>query len=208
MLDRIEIEEVGPDPERVAEEIHKQLGYFEGAVELVDIAKSLDIVEIKMVPLANIEGALITTPSRSVGSILINKNSRPVRRCFTIAHELGHYLNPRHKEPNEGGFWCYKSDLFAYNLPMGANIDIFKKQEIEANYFASALLMPRNQIYGLLYDEPSLEEILYFAKLYEVSKEAMARRYVDLHSDSLAVFLVRMVWSDILLKETKCLLFA
>jgi Zn-dependent peptidase ImmA (M78 family) len=42
------------------------------------------------------EGALLTTAERDTGAIVVNKNASPQRQRFTLAHELGHLLNPWH----------------------------------------------------------------------------------------------------------------
>jgi Zn-dependent peptidase ImmA (M78 family) len=89
-LDRMAIEEAGPNSERLADAIHVQLGTSKGRVQLTDIATALNIVEIRYAPLKSFEGALLTTPERQNGSILINSRSRLERQRFTLAHELGH----------------------------------------------------------------------------------------------------------------------
>lgn len=187
MLDRIEIEEAGPNPDKTAAEIHKQLGYISQPVNLEDLASALDITAVRYEALNNIEGVLVTTPSRSVGAILINANSRPSRQRFTFAHELGHFLNPWHKEPTEGGFWCVGKDISSAGVTISKSMNDFEKQEVEANRFASELLMPRRQIVRELTDEPDIEQIIAYAALYQVSKEAMARRYIELHFLKVAV---------------------
>lgn len=97
MLDRIAIEDVGANAVRLAEAIHVQLGDRPGPVPVGEIARALDIVEIRMETLSNIEGALVTTPERGFGSILVNQNSSSRRRRFTIGHELLHFLSPTHR---------------------------------------------------------------------------------------------------------------
>ena len=46
-LDRMEIEEAGPNPERLAAAIHAQLQLKAGPVPVYEIAEALDIVEIR-----------------------------------------------------------------------------------------------------------------------------------------------------------------
>ena len=156
-------------------------------VDLDYLARCLDIVEIKYEPLRNIEGALITTSSRSIGSILVNNKSRKERRRFTLAHELGHFLNPWHKEPTKEGFWCIKGDISSSMMNVRRQMTIFDKQEIEANRFASELLMPSRQIKRSLERDVCLDEVFYLARTYGVSKEAMARRYVELRPEDIAI---------------------
>jgi len=66
-LDRIAIEEVGANPERVAQAIHDQLPGLKGAVPVYDIARALDIEEIREEALTSFEGALIATPEKGRG---------------------------------------------------------------------------------------------------------------------------------------------
>ncbi len=47
ILDRMELDEVGANPQRLAEAIHQQLGSGGGAVQVYDIARALDIVEVR-----------------------------------------------------------------------------------------------------------------------------------------------------------------
>jgi hypothetical protein len=61
------------------------------------------------------------------------------RRNFTLAHELGHlYLHKQLLERYNSTFWDYE-EKFVANLPD----DIIKRTEIQANLFASYLLIPQ-----------------------------------------------------------------
>lgn len=184
MLNRMEIEEAGPDPTKIALEVHRQIGK---AINLANLANELDIVEIKFEWLENFEGALVTDKSKDKGSILVNKNASRERKRFTIAHELGHFLNFSHVESSHDGFWCDKVDISSGTTDLRKTNDKFAKQEVEANRFACELLMPRNQIMKRLEDYGALDDVYDLARTFEVSKEAMARRYVELHPIVMAV---------------------
>jgi hypothetical protein len=101
-LDRMAIEDAGLNPDKLAAAVHAQLGLKTGAVPIHAIARALDIVDIREEPLRSMEGALIMRPDRDVGAILANANSSRQRRRYTVAHELGHFLNLWHQPPNEG----------------------------------------------------------------------------------------------------------
>ena len=73
-LDRMAIEDVGLNPQRLAEAIHDQLARLDGAVPIYEIAAALDIDEIREQPLSNLEAALVTTPERDRGRILLNQD--------------------------------------------------------------------------------------------------------------------------------------
>jgi len=181
------IEEAGPNSERLAEAIHVQLGTAKGRVPLADIATALNIIEIRYAPLKSFEGVLLTTPERQNGSILVNSYSRPERQRFTLAHELGHYLNVWHEPPDEGGFLCKSKEMRFGNYVVKPGRSQQEVQEIQANQFAIELIAPKSQIVAFSSDEPRVSEVLRIAAELELSKEAAARRYVKLHPGKIAV---------------------
>jgi hypothetical protein len=67
-LDRMAIEEAGPDPERIAASIHMQLALLSGPVPIHQVAEALDIVEIRQVPLKGLEGAFGDRARLALGS--------------------------------------------------------------------------------------------------------------------------------------------
>lgn len=192
ILDRMEVEEVGSNPVRLAAAIHDQLGSRPGSVPVEAIAKALDITAIVLEPLSTIEGALVTTPERDTGQILVNANALPRRQRFTIAHELGHFLNLWHVSTNPVGFGCSGNDLRA-NLREGLDRgrDRHRRQEAEANAFAIELLAPRKRLRPFLSGAPDLSQALALSDAFEISREAGARRYVECHQEPLAVVFSR-----------------
>lgn len=182
-LSRIDLEDVGVNPRRLAEAIHEQLGECPGVVPVKEIAAALDIHEIREEVLTSIEAALVTTPERDCGSILVNLRSGPQRRRFSIGHELYHFLNPFHVPPSPGWFWCSGSDMIAATP---SHTDRHTRQESEANAFAIELLAPRGRMRVYLRAKPDLSNVLRAATDLDISREAAARRYVELHHESLA----------------------
>ncbi len=184
----MEIEEAGPNPERLAAAIHAQLRLNSGPVPVYEIAEALDIVEIRERSFIKLEGALITTPDRNVGMIAVNSSSRPERRRFTLAHELGHFLNLWH-EPRDptGGFSCTRSDLGAGWRARPTKFSRHVDQEIQANRFAIELLAPARIVRPFLYGVPDLEKALSMSETLAISREAAARRYVELHGEPTAL---------------------
>ncbi len=79
-LDRIAVEEAGANAQRLAAAIHAQLPDLVPPVPIETIALALDIEEIRVEPLTGFEAALVTTPEKGRGSILVNANSSPRRR--------------------------------------------------------------------------------------------------------------------------------
>ena len=129
-------------------------------VEKVAEKMGLEVVEFPFHD--NISGLL----KKEEGIIGVNKNQHPVRRRFTIAHELGHFLlghgmeNPQ-DEIVDGHF--AKSDL----------------REREANVFASALLMPSAWVIEAVKKEGL--DIEKLAPMFEVSKQALTIRLLALN---------------------------
>jgi Zn-dependent peptidase ImmA (M78 family) len=188
-LDRMEIEDSGPNPERLAAAIHLQVRHASGPVPIYEIAEALDIVEIREAPMRGLEGAVVTTPDRNVGSIVVNSRSHPVRRRFTLAHELGHFLNPWHRPSDRsGGFSCTRADLGnGWRRRASAHVSRHVAQEIEANRFAIELLAPTRLLRPYLSGIPDLAKVIELADDLGLSREAGARRYVELHQGPTAL---------------------
>jgi hypothetical protein len=183
----MEVEDAGgADPVRLARAIHRQLPDDDGAVDVHKVAHALDILEIRADSLRNFEGALVTTPERDVGSILVNKYSNLQRQRYTLAHELLHFLNPLHKQTATHGFECRKSDM-ALTSNSTSGPTLHQRQEIEANVFAIELLAPRERMKTFLRRSADLEYVVDAAKALDLSRESMARRYVQLHRECLAI---------------------
>jgi hypothetical protein len=125
---------------------------------------------------------MVTTPDRNVGSIVVNSRSHPVRRRFTLAHELGHFLNPWHRpSDSSGGFSCTRGDLGNGWRRGSAPVSRHVVQEIEANRFAIELLAPAWLVRPYLNGIPDLAKVIELADNFRLSREAGARRYVELH---------------------------
>ena len=179
----------GPNPEKLALAVLAQLGPTSKAIPIVAIAKALDIIEIRYEELESFEGALITTTERDIGSILINANPNNgrQRQRFTLAHELGHFLNPWHTPHNEAGFMCGKADIKFGGFHIKPGLSRYEVQELEANSFAIELLAPKQRIISLSNDDASVSDVLRISSELELSKEAAARRYVETHPGKIAV---------------------
>jgi Zn-dependent peptidase ImmA (M78 family) len=187
-LDRMAIENARPNRERLASAIHYQLQHKNGAVPVEAIAEALDIVDIRHAPLKSIEGALVMSADRDVGSIAVNISSTPQRRRFTVAHELGHFLNVWHQpEDPSRGFSCSRTDLATSWQKPSDSASRHYRQEAEANRFAIELLAPPQLVRPHMGGIPYLLEIVDLADILELSREATARRYVELHRQPTAL---------------------
>ena len=183
-LDRIELEDVGANPQRLAQAVLKQMSYIKGSIAIHEVAQALDIIEIQIEKLTSFEGALLTLPGRGYGSILVNAHSSPRRQRFTIAHELGHFLNPLHRPTTAAGFRCTRGDM---SVSSQKEMNRHLRQEAEANTFAIELLAPRRRVKHFTRSDAELGNVLPMVTEFDISKEAAVRRYVELHDDPLTV---------------------
>lgn len=157
-------------------------------VPIEELARALDITKIEGLETCGFEGGLITDVTRSEGVILVNQNSPLQRRRFTIGHELGHFLCPWHKPTASGGFMCTSDDM---KISDASKTDKVANMEVEANKFSALLLMPLPQFRKDVrrHKEVDINHILDLAKRYETSKEATARRYVEIQDEVCAAII-------------------
>ncbi len=137
-------------------------------------------------PFAGIEAVLQTDAVKSLGVIGVKAGTRSTRQRYSIAHELGHFLNERHEPTAHGVFTCAASDL---SNPFGGQRHV--RQEREANIFAIELLTPRDRLFPILKRSADLERAITIAESFKVSREAALRRYVDRHRETLAAVFSR-----------------
>jgi Zn-dependent peptidase ImmA (M78 family) len=144
-------------------------------------AHGLNSIPIDPVELANREGIKVHNAKFSepniagliakrgtASSVLVENDDSPYRKRFTIAHELAHYF--LHLK-SDGEFVDTPTDLQrASSNPEGASPC---RIEVEANQFAAALLMPAELVKQVFPSVRSVEEL---ARLFRVSREAMAIR--------------------------------
>ena len=184
-IDRIALADLG-EAIAIANAIHRQIGEIRLPVPVQDIATAVGISDIQEVATHGFEGALIANLEKSEGVILVNGPSNEPRQRFTIGHELGHFLNPWHKAKDGIRSECRASDMRSARC---RTLDRATKMEAEANEFSAELLMPKARFRRDIERRAGadLGHILDLAVAYEVSKEAAARRYVDIHDEICAI---------------------
>jgi Zn-dependent peptidase ImmA (M78 family) len=176
---RMKLADLG-SPEALAACIIAHYPKIDIPVPLERIACAVGITDLIPQTTSSFEGVLVTDDAKSIGSIAYNEASRPERRRFTIAHEIGHFLIPWH----DASAQCAIADMGVLRSQ-----DTRKSKEAEANRFAAALLTPATlftrdvQRLGA----PETEHILALATKYRVSKEMAARRYTELSGHACAV---------------------
>lgn len=162
---------------QIATLVDKLLTTHEISSSPVNLEKIFKNLKIEIVP-DNLDaiasGAAVIKGDKK--TIIINSNQMPERQRFTLAHELGHLLlhgNSRVNVDKEvvGNNVFWRDDRSSHGTD---------QKEIEANYFAACLLMPR----GLVVKEIRKLEINYIddsileklAKKFQVSRTAMGIR--------------------------------
>lgn len=162
------------DPSTAAQELLSRLGILQAPTPVEKIAKALDAV-VRFSPFDMELSGMIHIKD---GVIIIGVNSlhHPNRQRFTIAHELGHLALHR--------------DMITSNVHVDKNFPGLMRDavsatgteriEIEANQFASELLMPRSMIVqalaGKQFDIDDSGPIEELAKKFKVSKQALEYR--------------------------------
>ena len=154
-------------------------------VPIQELCAHLGILKIEDLDIDAFEGGLVTDAKRSAGTILARRGGEP-RRRFTIAHELGHFLMAHHIPDQPDRFLCKTSDMLRITAKAD---DPRQRREVEANRFASLLLMPPHLLREAMtaFREPDLQHVLALARDFAVGKETAARAYVQYHSERIAI---------------------
>lgn len=106
--------------------------------------------------------------------VYVNADDHPVRKRFTIAHELGHFF--LHLAGGEGEF-IDDADNFRIPVEPDAAWTKERREEWEANVFAAALLMDEALVRKVW---PEIRDVEGMARWFQVSQQAMAIRLGDL----------------------------
>ena len=116
----------------------------------------------------NIVGMIAKRGDRT--TLLVNASDPPFRKRFTIAHELGHHFLHLLED---GEFVDGEANLFRQPHEDQQDVTPQRRQEIQANIFASALLMPADAVRSERKQPRSLEAM---ARKFNVSEAAMGFR--------------------------------
>lgn len=162
--------------EREAENLVLRAGADGPPVDVAEVARSLG-AEVHYVPApADVSGML----SQENGEVVIgvNANHHPNRKRFSIAHEIGHW---RLHLGDQLPLFVDESTVYFRDDASSKAID---PNEIEANAFAAALLMPRSfllsDLVGKRVDMNDDVEISRMARRYQVSVQALTLRLNNL----------------------------
>ncbi|TXN74641.1 ImmA/IrrE family metallo-endopeptidase [Methylobacterium sp. WL8] len=172
-------------PEALVKRILQAEPNLQVPVPIQELCARLGILRIEDLDTDAFEGGLVTDAKRSDGTILARRGGEP-RRRFTIAHELGHFLMAHHIPDQPDRFSCKTSDMLRITAKAD---DPRQRREVEANRFASLLLMPPHLLRGGMtaFREPDLQHVLALAREFAVGKETAARAYVQYHAERIAI---------------------
>ena len=185
---RIDLDGVG-SPAGIAKRIHELAPDLPAKFDIEALCTALDIVSVTETDASGFEAALIMDVNGASGSILLASGRRPERHRFSIGHELGHFLIEGHAPRPGERHGC---SLDHFHLQDTRERDRRRRIEAEANRFAGQLLMPPSKLRRLMTArEPNLGEIVSLAEEFGVSKEAMARGYVETSRHTLAAIVTR-----------------
>ena len=170
---------VSEDPEQAACELLRSgwgddLGTCKVPIDPFAIAEALGLKVQQIILEPDVSGMLAKRPGEDP-QVYVNATDSKVRQRFSCAHEIGHYIKrttgPKGDENSKDAEWGY-IDRRGPSASRGTSPD-----EIYANRFAAALLMPDERIKALTAE--GLGPVA-MATQFEVSLDAMTFRLDNL----------------------------
>lgn len=160
--------------ERIAEQILEKAGVNTAPVPVEQVASRLDI-KIQRADLGeDCSGVLVRNGNRAI--IGVNKRHHSNRQRFSIAHEIAHFVLHRGDTYVDTRYRVHFRDLES-----GSGT---KREEMEANAFAAALLMPaawvKDAFEEQTFDLAEDDVLKMLAEKFEVSTQAMTYRLMKL----------------------------
>lgn len=165
-----------PDPEVVSAQVLEAIGHSGPPTDLDAVCSlwpRLGVAE------EDLDQAGYLIPLGVLGAeILIRRNDPPVRKKFTLAHELGHWTLAHLKT----GQICF-GDIAAPALTLRTQHKRQTPEEVWCNKFAAGILMPAKDVHDYIQrpSETSLpEKISYGASRFQISEEAFLSRISEI----------------------------
>ena len=167
--------------ERISDEVQKLLDRNSIAIPPIpveQIVKSLGI-NLRFSPLDNeLSGMIYIKDEMPI--VGVNALHHPNRRRFTVAHECGHFVLHKNQITQE----IHVDKIFPMLMRDSISAAGIKEIEIEANFFAAELLMPKTLLIKELgnesFDIDEEEVVGTLAEKFEVSQSAMRFRLGNL----------------------------
>ena len=155
--------------ERRARDVLSQHGLYSLPVDPVLLANKIG-VKVNNAKFADDAWAALIAKRNQVTRVFVEQSDPPYRKRFSIAHELGHHFLHL---PEDGEIVDKRADMFREREPITGQISDDRIREIQANWFAAALLMPADLTRAEWNRTPSVRHM---ARLFNVSEEAMGYR--------------------------------
>lgn len=149
-------------------------------------------MEVYFAPIPEgLAGLILKDDRERVPSIFVDKNATTSRKRFTIAHELGHYVerfsdseSPDQKIPGHFGFrdksMTSDEKILAGCRPTDSGTSDQSQRELFADYFACCLLIPENEVQRFVGLGVNIDDV---ATYFGVSAATMRNRLNDLRID-------------------------
>lgn len=174
MGEKIRVKDLRTPAAAATETLLKTIADANGCVSLpINVHRVLDMMGIKaqtMLLQSDTSGLLVKNKPNEPFKAVSNRENHPHRRRFTYAHELGHFVHTYQDLPNDkiAGKVEKRDELAS----LGTD-----PEEIWANNFAAALLMPASIVRNYWAQGMSVSAM---SSLFDVSYGAMSNRLSNL----------------------------
>jgi Zn-dependent peptidase ImmA (M78 family) len=163
-----------------AERILQETKSLQVPVPIEAVARRLKLA-VKAAPLgSDMSGVLVVEGGQGV--IGYNADHATVRQRFTIAHEVAHFVLHVQSGSHQSRVFVDRYVVYRRDGLASTGTD---KQEVEANRFGAALLMPKKlvleQIAQRSLDLDDDDSVILLAGRFQVSAAAMTNRLSTLH---------------------------
>ena len=161
-------------PADYADYVLKKFSETQLPIDVFSIAKKLNI-KVLIDDIGEVAEGILYKGENNI--IVLNSNLKNVqRRKFTLAILIGHSIIPWHVQ-------------LQYSRKKGSTLLTDNIQDVEANRFAAALIMPKSQLErDFIKNSPTWESIKELAQnKYDVSAFALANSLVDLSKEHFAI---------------------
>jgi len=167
-----------PNPAAEANKILREYGITSAPVPVDAIARHMG-VDVRFSALDDeLSGMIFIKDGRAI--IGVNRLHHPNRQRFTIAHELGHFVMHKPLITNE----VHVDKQFKVLMRDSSAGAGSQREEVEANQFAAALLMPEALVLkGIAehtFDIDDANPLAELAKQFKVSRQTMEYRVRNL----------------------------
>ena len=162
------------DPEQICEQVLAEVDHRGPPTDLDAVCSLWPDLKVHEEYLDK-EGYLIPLGVHGA-EILIRRNDSPARKKFTLAHELGHWIQA-HLESGQITLGRTDRPLTSFRTHHKTQTP----EEVWCNKFAACLLMPKNDMDRYLHSEDSnlAEQISKGHLVFQVSDEAFLARVID-----------------------------